>query len=131
MTALLINKIVSLFIVMLAGALLVRFKILKPTDSRTFSATLLYMLTPCMILSAFQVECTPEVQGGLALAAGASLVFHVALIVINMLVRKPLKLDPVEQASVLYSNAGNLIIPLVGAMLGDEWVIYSSGFIAV
>lgn len=131
MTVLLINKIISLFIVLLAGVLLVRCKVLKPSDSRTLSATLLYMLTPCMILTSFQVDCTPEVQGGLALAAGASLIFHVVLIAANMLVRKTLKLDAVEQASVLYSNAGNLIIPLVGAMLGDEWVIYSSGFIAV
>ena len=33
-----------------------------------------------------------------------------------------------EQASLIYTNAGNLIIPLVTAVLGPEWVIYSSMF---
>ncbi len=28
----------------------------------------------------------------------------------------------------MYSNAGNLVIPLVSAMLGKEWVIYTSAF---
>ena len=40
-------------------------------------------------------------------------------------------MDAVERASVIYSNAGNLVIPLVTAILGDEWVIYSSAFICV
>ena len=36
-----------------------------------------------------------------------------------------------EQASVVFTNAGNLIIPLVGYVLGEEWVIYVSGYILV
>lgn len=36
-----------------------------------------------------------------------------------------------EQASVVYSNSGNLIIPLVASILGPEWVIYSTGFSTV
>ena len=45
--------------------------------------------------------------------------------------KRVLKLNAVEQCSVIYSNAGNLIIPLVIAVLGPEWVIYSSTFLAV
>lgn len=33
-----------------------------------------------------------------------------------------------EQASLIYTNSGNLIIPLVTAVLGPEWVIYCSMF---
>ena len=42
-----------------------------------------------------------------------------------------LHLDAVEKASMIYSNAGNLIIPIVTAVLGKEWVIYSSAFLSV
>ena len=35
------------------------------------------------------------------------------------------------KASLIYSNAGNLIIPLVTAVLGEEWVIYASAFLCV
>jgi len=31
----------------------------------------------------------------------------------------------------MYSNAGNLIVPIVGFVLGKEWIIYSSAYIAV
>ena len=47
----------------------------------------------------------------------------------NFLIRKPLALDPVEQTSALYSNSGNLIIPIVVYVFGPEWVLYTSGFL--
>lgn len=43
----------------------------------------------------------------------------------------PLRLGPVEQASVIYSNAGNLIVPIVSAILGKEWIIFTSMFVIV
>ena len=130
-TILLIKKIISLFIIVLAGALLVRFKVFSASESRTLSKCSLYLLAPCMILTAFQVDYSPEVTSGLALAAGASVVIQVLLVIVSSLLRKPLRLDAVEHTSVIYSNAGNLIVPLVSAILGDEWVIYTSGFMGV
>lgn len=131
MALLLIQKIVSLFLIMFAGALLVRLKVLKSGDSRVLSLVLLYLLTPCVILTSFQVEPSPEVRSGLGLAFLAAVVIHIVLVAANALIRRPLKLDPIEQTSIFYSNSGNLIIPLVTAILGPEWVIYTSAFIAV
>ena len=39
--------------------------------------------------------------------------------------------NPVEKASVMYSNAANMVIPVVMSVLGDEWVLYSSAFVSV
>ena len=36
-----------------------------------------------------------------------------------------------ERASVIFSNVGNLVIPLVSFALGEEWVIYVSAYIFV
>ena len=130
-TILLIKKIISLFIITFAGFLLVRLKVFSAKESRTLSKASLYLLAPCMILSAFQVDYTPDVSAGLALATGASVVIHVLLVIMSSLFKRWMKLDPVEQTSMFYSNAGNLIVPLVSAMLGDEWVIYTSGFMGV
>lgn len=44
---------------------------------------------------------------------------------------KPLGLDVVEKTSMIYSNSGNLIIPIVTAIFGKEWVIYSTGYLSV
>ena len=31
----------------------------------------------------------------------------------------------------MYTNSGNMIIPLITAMMGNDWVLYSSAFITV
>ena len=42
-----------------------------------------------------------------------------------------LHFNGVEKASIIYSNAGNLVIPLVSSILGPDWVIYSSAYVSV
>lgn len=131
MVQILIDKILSLTLIMAMGFLLVKCKILRSEDSKALSRLSLYLIMPCMILTAFQVDYTPEVQSGLLLALLAAAVIHILLMLLNAVLKRLLHLDAVEQVSVMYSNAGNLIIPLVTAILGKEWVIYTSGFIVV
>ena len=50
------------------------------------------------------------------------------LIVLGRLFKHLFKLDALEHAATVYSNSGNLIIPLVMSVFGAEWVIYTSGF---
>lgn len=40
-------------------------------------------------------------------------------------------MTPIEQASVIYTNCGNLIVPLVTFVLGEEWVFYTCAFLIV
>ena len=40
-------------------------------------------------------------------------------------------MNEVEKGSLIYSNCANLIIPLVIAILGEEWVIFSNAFLCV
>ena len=129
--AALIKKIISLFLILFLGALLVRLKVLKAEDSKVLSKLTLYLIIPCVILNAFQVEFSEGVRGGLLLALGASLIIQLGTIFIAHLLKKPLRLDPVEQSSAVYPNASNLVIPLVSAMLGDEWIIFSCPFTAL
>ena len=77
------------------------------------------------------VQYTPDVLHGLLLALAAAVLLHVGIIVVVNLLGHALHLDAVEKASMIYSNAGNLIIPIVTAVLGKEWVIYSSAFLSV
>lgn len=125
------KKIVSLFLVMFMGVVLVKCGVIRAEESKSISIVSLYLIMPCVILSAFQVECTPQVRDGLMLAVGAAVAVHIGLIVLVTLLKRPLRLDEVEQTSIIYSNAGSLIIPLVTAILGKDWVIYSSAFVSV
>lgn len=127
----LMKKIFSLFLIMLMGALLVKCRILKAEDSRSLSLVTLYLIVPCVILSAFQVEYTPEVRDGLLLALAAAVAIHILLILLSWPLGRLLHLDPLEKATAIYSNSGNLVIPLVTALVGSEWVIYASAFMSV
>ena len=125
------KKILSLFLILAMGFLAVRSGVVDAKESKTLSTISLYVIMPCVILSSFQVDYTREVLDGLILAFAAAICIHIGLLVVTALVGRLLKLDAVEKASVIYSNAGNLIIPLVTALLGKEWVIYSCAFVCV
>lgn len=131
LSLILAKKIFSLFIIMLMSMTLVRMKIVKASDSKIMSILLLYLFFPCVILEAFQIDFTPEIQHGMLLSTGAAVVVQALLLAMGVFLKKVFKLNAVEQCSVIYSNAGNLIIPLVVSVLGPEWVIYSSSFLAV
>lgn len=125
------QKILSLFIMMAMGALLVRTKLMKVSDGKAISTVALYLIVPCSIFTAFQVEYSEQIRDGLFLAAGVAILLHIGMIGLTEILGKWMKLDSVEKASIIYSNSGNLIIPLVTSILGKEWVIYSTGFLCV
>ena len=131
LSLILAKKIFSLFIIMIMSMALVRLKILKAADSKIMSILLLYLFFPCVILESFQIDFTPEIQHGMLLSTGAAVVVQAFLLFMGVALKRTLHLNAVEQCSVIYSNAGNLIIPLVVSVLGPEWVIYSSSFLAV
>ncbi len=127
----LITKIVSLAMIMAMGWLAVKCGALRSEDSKGISRLSLFLVMPCVILSSFQVDYTDEVKNGLLLALFAAVVLHAFLLILGYALKKLLKLDPIEMTSVIYPNAGNLVIPLVGAVLGKEWVIYTCAFSTV
>ena len=128
LSLLLMQQIIKLFIMIFMGYMIVKVGILKSEDSRVFSAMVLYLIVPCVIMNAFQVEYSPEKASGLFLAF--LLLMLVTLPAVNLLGRL-LKLNEVERMSVYYSNAGNLIIPLVTFILGEEWVLYACVYMSI
>ena len=128
---LLLYKIMQLFAIMILGFLIVKFKIVKSSDSLILSKISLYLLMPASILSAFDIELTGEVAQGFVLAISVAIGLHFVFLIIDLVYKKLLRASSVERASVMYSNAGNLIFPIVSFVLGDEWVIYSCAFLIV
>ena len=128
---LLLYKIAQLFIVMIIGFALVKMRVVKTLESVVLSRLALYLFMPAAIINSFNVKLTSEILGGFALAVGAGIVLHIMLLGVDAIFARAAKATAVERASVIYSNAGNLIIPIVSFVLGDEWVIYSLGFMSV
>ncbi len=132
MLALAVTKqIIVLFIMMGCGFGVVKAGLLKSEDSRILSVLTLYIITPCVMLKAFQIEYTERIRDGFLLALLAAVLIHAILFLLTGITNRIFHFQPVEKASIIYSNAGNLIIPLITAVLGEEWVIYASAFIFV
>lgn len=125
------QQIAVLFLMMGLGLLLVLFGLVKSENSRVLSLITIYLITPCVILKAFQIDYTPEVRNGFILAIIAALAIHAILFLVVWLMSFTFHFDAVEKASIIYSNSGNLIILLVVSVLGNEWVIYASAFLCV
>lgn len=128
---LLAQQIAQLFLILIMGYAVVKAGLLKASDSRVLSVVMVYLVTPCVIINAFQIDDTPEIRKGLLYSMAIAAAIHVVLLVLSALLSRPLKLDAVEQVNVIYSNAAALVIPLVKALMGDAYVIYSCAFIIV
>ena len=128
---LLLKQIAELFLIVGMGVLLVRTKLLKKEESRGLSVVILYLVIPCAIIHAFHVDYTEEIRNGLILSFVVAIAIHAIMLTANGLFARLLHLDTIEQASVIYTNCGNLIIPIVTSVLGPEWIIYSCGFMCV
>ena len=132
---LLMQQIAQLFLILIMGYAVVKVGLLKASGSRVLSVVMVYLVTPCVIINAFQIDDTPEIRKGLLYSMAIAAAIHVVLLVLSALLSRPLKLDAVEQVNVIYSNAAALVIPLVKALLqatlGSEYVVYSCGFIIV
>ena len=131
LSILLLKKIAVMLLMVLMGFAIVKAKLLKSEQSVVLSVINLYVACPCMILSAYQLDYTPELMKGLVIALIAAALVHAVYIWLAKPVGKLFKLDSIDRASLIYTNAGNLIVPLVSSMLPKEYVFFCSGFVAV
>ena len=126
LSLMLLEQILVMTIYILFGFLLVKFHILKGPDSSVISALVVFVICPAMLLDAFQVTFSREKMYGFLLAVLASTLMHILFLGFTYLVGKRISLNEVEKASIIYSNCGNLMVPLIGAILGKEYVLYCS-----
>jgi predicted permease len=122
---LLLEKIAQLFLGLVFGFILVKTKILHTDDSRVLSAVILYAATPCVIISTFQMEISTDLVQGMLLCLGGAAVAHLVFWLLSILFKRPFRLSNVERANTIYTNSGDLIIPIVGALFGKEWILFT------
>ena len=116
---------------MACGFLVVKRGLIDAKSSRMLSVICIYIIMPCVMINAFQIEYSKSIRDGFLLAVAAAVLIHIFLLVFVRIIGKPLKLSVLEKASIIYSNSGNLVIPMVTVVLGEKWVIYASAFLSV
>ena len=126
LTLTLASRLISMMIYVAVGFIIVRAGILKTSDSKPMTALVVWVLQPCLIVNAFLIDITPERMRGFWACMIFSFIVYILWILLTWILKKPLLLDPIDQATLVYSNVGNLVLPLVSMILGPEMVFYGS-----
>ena len=127
------QQVAILFVLMGLGAAMRRLGFFRENAIDGLVNILILVVTPCLIVDAFQRPFDPSKLKGLGIAFLAAAFAHVALIVLALLavrhrdenVRRPLML------AAVFSNAGFMGIPLEQAVLGEDGVFYGIVYVVV
>lgn len=127
------QQVLVLFILIGVGALLSKLGFITDKGASSMTDVVLYAVTPCVIINAFQREYHPELLGGLLTALFcAFLVMLLSVLLAELIYRKTnLSRAVVLKFSLVFSNCGFMALPLQEAVLGSDGVFYGAAYIAV
>lgn len=126
------QQIFSLFLIILLGYLSVRFGLIQANVKKTLSGILLNLVIPAVIINSFQAEHDLSKAGTLAESMLLAVFVHALLIGLSaLLIGKKHPDYRIERLCCIYSNAGFIGIPLLGALFGEVGSFYASIYLTV
>ncbi len=127
------TQVLVLFILIGVGALLSKLGFITDMGSRTMTDVVLYAVTPCVIINAFQREYQPRLLNGLLITlAAAFLTLGFSVLLAELMYRKmDISRGVVLKFAVVFSNCGFMALPLQQAVLGDDGVFYGAAYVAM
>lgn len=128
------QQIIILFALVLAGFVCGKAKLFTEQGIKTCTNIVLYLATPCVIISSFIREFSIDVLGDLLLSLGLSFLIHLVGIIIAKIAfptKNRTDKSAVMHYAVVFSNAGYMGLPLQAAILGEEGVFFGASYVAV
>lgn len=127
------QQVLILFILIAVGFLCGKKGILNDSSSKGLTDIVLYAVTPCVMISAFQREFSAELLGKILTAViCAALILSGSILIANLVFRnKDESIKKVLRFATVFSNCGFMSLPLQKAILGDDGWFYGSIFVAV
>ena len=122
----LMSRLASMLIMVIIGILIVRLNLVREADSRPLSTIVVYVLQPALIIHAMQLELTPERLREFTFGVVFCILTYIVWILLSKILRRFCHITPVESATLIYSNAGNLTLPVVALVFGEEAVFFAS-----
>lgn len=116
------GSVLTLFLLMSVGFGFGRAGLLSKEALSQVSRILLYVVTPCIMLTSFEVERTPESQGQLlsSLAVMAGVYALYMLLSAVLFPREGKERQGILRFAAVYGNAGFMGLPLIQSALGQE-----------
>lgn len=127
------QQVLVLFILIGVGFACGKKGILTDESSKKITDIVLYVVTPCVMISAFQREFSMHLLGNILITAFCATASIAATVFIAKLIfhDKNTARKKVLQFSAIFSNCGFMSLPLQKAILGDDGWFYGSIFVAV
>jgi len=127
------QQVLILFIIIAIGFICGKTKLITESACKCITNLVLYFVTPCVIMEAFQRDFVPEMLINLGIMALCAATVHfIAIIICFAAFRdKDESRKRVLRFSVIFSNCGFMSLPLQQAILGSEGVFYGAAFVAV
>lgn len=127
-------EVAVILLLILVGYFTVKKGMFTKESLGSITSFLLYIITPCLIVSSFLSAESGKLDGWTLLLAAVlpalSIVISIALSYLFFR-REPLGRRRVLRFSTVFCNVGFMGIPLVEGIVGSEGVLYGSFFIAV
>lgn len=128
LSILLTEQLTVLLLIGAAGYISIKTRVLKAEDCNVLSSLILYIIMPCVIVKSFQIDLTPDRIHGVVVLVLFTVLVHFLWIGLTWLLSRTGKISTVAQATLIYSNSGNMVIPLVMELFGEEYVFYACIF---
>ena len=118
------TQVFILFILMALGFLARKLKWLDQQSVSGITNLMLYLITPCLLINAFQRPFAAEQMRGFLITAAAAAGTHIVAIFLSMALihNKDKAKQSVQRFAAIFSNCGYMSLPLQQALLGDEAV---------
>ncbi|MCR4990455.1 MAG: AEC family transporter [Lachnospiraceae bacterium] len=127
------TQVFILFILISLGYFGGKIKMITENGVKSINEIMLYFVTPCVIINAFQRDYDPQLLHNLLLSILASIISHVICYIVGFLLIRDRDeaLGRVKRFAVAYSNCGFMALPLIDALVGSEGVFYGAGYLMV
>ena len=119
------GSVLTLFLLMSVGFLFGRLGLLSGDTLSQVSRVLLYVVTPCIMITSFEVERTPQTQGQLLTALTVMAGVYLLYMALSLILfpREGEAHKGILRFAAVYGNAGFMGLPLIQSALGDEAMI--------
>ena len=124
------QQVLVMFLLILVGYLAVRARVLGAEARRNFSALLVNIVVPAMIVDSYLIPFDPDILANLVRTAlvstGALLIGLGIALLATRRMQSPDR--PILRFAITFSNAGYMGFPLIEALFGAEGLLYASIF---
>lgn len=131
MLATVFSQVMILMIMIAAGFVAAKAKIMTAEGAKCCTDIALIIATPCVIIKSLIREYSKELMKSLAFAIVITLLVQVLMIVLSRIIlhSKDKARERVLRFGTIFANCGFMSLPLQQVILGDDGTLYGSAYV--